>query len=111
MLVSRKYFGATCLGGKIYALGGSNSQRRLKSVECFDPYENQWSFVAPMSSPRMYLAVGALGGLLYAVGGHDGILRLSTVECYDPQTNEWSYVTSMGKLIGRFAYMLALCEC
>jgi len=102
MQVSRKYFGATSLGGKLYALGGSNSHRRLKSVECFDPYEQQWTFVAPMLRPRMYLAVGALGGLLYAVGGHDGLSRLSSVECYDPQTDEWSYVASLGKTIHLF---------
>lgn len=111
MLTARKYFGAACLSGKVYAVGGLNSRRKLKSVECFDPYKNLWTSVAPLPRPCMYVGVAALGGMLYVVGGHDGISRLNSVECYDPQTNEWSAVAAMGKLESTLTFVHLLYTC
>lgn len=41
----------------------------LNHVERYDPKENKWSKVAPMTTRRLGVAVAVLGGYLYAIGG------------------------------------------
>jgi len=47
-------------------------------VERYDPKENKWSKVAPMTTRRLGVAVAVLGGYLYAIGGSDGQCPLNT---------------------------------
>lgn len=61
----------------------------------YDPTEDRWAPVTPMSTPRIGVGVAVVRRLLYAVGGYDGQCRLSTVECYDPDRNIWFPVASM----------------
>ena len=58
----------------------------------YDPKTDQWTMIAPMSTPRDAVGVCLLGDRLYAVGGYDGQQYLHDVECYDPVTNEWTKV-------------------
>ncbi len=69
----------------------------LNSVECYDPRNNEWRMVAPMSTRRSSVGVGVVGGLLYAVGGYDGASRhcLSSVEAFSPDTDSWTAVSEM----------------
>ena len=98
MFTERKYFGAACLCGKIYAVGRVQWTRALEGqLNVMIHSQTSGPFVAPMLMPRMYHGVVTLGGLLYAVGGHCGANRLSSMECYDPQTNVWTPVSSMSK--------------
>jgi len=46
----------------------------------FDPTNNEWQGVAPMSKRRCGVGVSVLNNLLYAVGGHDGVSYLNSVE-------------------------------
>ena len=66
----------------------------------YDPEIRQWSFLAPMSTPRSTVGVAVLNNKLYAVGGRDGSVCLSSVECYDPHTNKWTVVCPMLKRRG-----------
>lgn len=43
------------LGGFLYAIGGSDGQTPLNTVERFDPRSNKWTVVAPMSTRRKHL--------------------------------------------------------
>jgi kelch-like protein 20 len=61
----------------------------------YDPKENKWSKVSPMTTRRLGVAVAVLGGYLYAIGGSDGHSPLNTVERYDPRQNKWSQVSPM----------------
>lgn len=58
----------------------------------YDPKNNSWSTVAPLSVPRDAVAVCSLGDKLYVVGGYDGHTYLNTVESYDVQNDEWKEV-------------------
>lgn len=50
----------------------------------YDPKENKWGKVAPMTTRRLGVAVAVLGGYLYAIGGSDGQCPLNTgsLTCY-----------------------------
>jgi len=80
----------------MYAVGGQDGVSCLYIVEKYDPQENKWSRVSPMSSRRLGVGVAVLDGYLYAIGGSDGTSPLNTVEKYDPNANRWSPVAPMG---------------
>jgi N-acetylneuraminic acid mutarotase len=107
--------GLVFLEGKLYAVGGTGHSishamisETLSTVECYDPLEDKWTFVAPMSQPRQYHGVAVLEGKIYAAGGVYGACfghnRLGTVECYDPHMNEWKPVSRLS--LPRFAGFL-----
>ena len=74
MDVSRGWFGCAALGGKLYAVGGDDNIGYggliFDTVECYDPIDNSWNYIASLNTARDTRAV-ALGGKLYAVGGSD----------------------------------------
>lgn len=73
------------MDGFLYAVGGQDGVQCLNHVERYDPKENKWAKVAPMTTRRLGVAVAVLGGYLYAIGGSDGQCPLNTVERYDPR--------------------------
>jgi len=87
---ARYAMGVTTLGGKVYAIGGSDGSDPMNTVEAYDPTTNTWAAKAPMPTPRLDLGVAVAGGKIYAIGGFDGNRRLASVEAYDPTTNTWS---------------------
>ena len=87
------------LGGKLYAVGGANTNDGpLSSAEVFDPQTQTWAPIAPMSAERHYVMVAVVGGKLYAAGGDDSEgSEQRSVEAYDPQQNRWEAVASMAR--------------
>lgn len=75
--------------GKVYAVGGSDGQTVLDTVECYDPEREEWAPVASMATPRVNVGVGVVDGKIYAVGGFSGKEFLNSVELYDPLQNRW----------------------
>lgn len=102
-----------------YAIGGSDGQTPLNTVERYDPRQNKWSLVAPMSTRRKHLGCAVYNNFIYAgklfnhyllffflkfytdlkifptVGGRDDCMELSSAERYNPQTNSWSPIVAM----------------
>lgn len=68
------------LGGQLYAVGGSDGQAPLNSVERYCPRSNKWTAVAPMSTRRKHLGCAVFDGQIYAVGGRDDCTELSSAE-------------------------------
>ena len=64
----RRHVGVTSLNGKVYAVGGENMGRHLKTVECYCMEEKKWKMVAHLNEGRRGIAVGVLEGVLYAAG-------------------------------------------
>lgn len=95
MLSKRCRLGVASLNGKLYVAGGYDGNVFLKSVECFDPALNRWSYVAPMNVKRSRVALVANCGKLYAIGGYDGTSNLSSIEVYDAELNSWTFAASM----------------
>ncbi|XP_019664702.1 kelch-like protein 4 isoform X4 [Ailuropoda melanoleuca] len=87
--------GVAAYNGFLYVAGGhdapasSHCSRLSGCVERYDPKNDSWSTVAPLSVPRDAVAVCPLGDRLYVVGGYDGHTYLNTVESYDAQKDEW----------------------
>ena len=89
--VGRKFPGAESLAGRVYIIGGNDSNNtRLRSVEMYTPSLNQWVTVSPLLQPRSGLGTVIMNGHIYAIGGHDEKGPLSSVERYDPLVNKWS---------------------
>lgn len=83
------------LGGYLYAIGGSDGQSPLNTVERYDPRHNKWTLVSPMSTRRKHLGCAVFNNLIYAVGGRDDCMELSSAERYNPHTNSWSPIVAM----------------
>ena len=96
MRTPRKYHGMAVLGGKIYAAGGFDGNKRTASVEAYDPATNSWDAVAPMRTGRLGVTLTAMQGKLLAVGGkEDRGDILATVEAYNVNTDSWEEVEAM----------------
>ena len=95
MLSKRCRLGVASLSGKLYAAGGYDGNVFLKSVECYDPVTNNWSYIAPMNVKRSRVALVANCRKLYAIGGYDGVSNLNSMEIYDPDANTWTFGAHM----------------
>lgn len=94
------------LGGYLYAVGGSDGQMPLNTVERYDPRQNKWSLVAPMSTRRKHLGCAVYNNWIYAVGGRDDATELSSAERYNPHTNTWSPIVAMSSRRSGVRYFL-----
>ncbi|XP_054088027.1 LOW QUALITY PROTEIN: kelch-like protein 3 [Zeugodacus cucurbitae] len=83
--------GAVSLNGKVYIIGGSN-RKTLKSVECYNPDSNSWTYCAVMRETCRSLSVAAHNGHIYVVGYFKGS---PAVERYDPQRDTWTQIRSL----------------
>ena len=55
MMTRRLGVAVAVLHGYLYAIGGSDGQNPLNSVERYDPQKNTWTVMAPMSTRRKHL--------------------------------------------------------
>ena len=80
-----------------YALGGTNRNGFLFSVERLRDLDGHWEDIQPMQTPRRELAAVNCNGIVYAIGGktHSTMFSLKSVERYDSVSNSWSYVRAM----------------
>ena len=82
-----------CECGWLYAVGGSDGQHHLDSVERYEAGENVWRQVAPMRTARRNCGVGVLNGQLYAVGGRNERKQvMDNIERYDSKEDRWECV-------------------
>uniref|UniRef100_A0A3Q2PJH9 Influenza virus NS1A binding protein a n=1 Tax=Fundulus heteroclitus TaxID=8078 RepID=A0A3Q2PJH9_FUNHE len=96
MHYARCGLGTAALNGRLIAAGGYNREECLRTVECYDPSEDCWTFIAPMRTPRARFQMAVLMGQLYVIGGSNGHSdELSSGEMYDPQTDEWVQVPEL----------------
>ena len=93
-------------GGFLFAVGGRDeTNTTLKSGEKYDPRNNTWSAIAPMSQPRMSFGLVVVDDKLYALGGCQ---QTTSVEEYDIHLNKWRPLPSMNLQRRWCAY--AVCE-
>uniref|UniRef100_A0A2C9JL26 BTB domain-containing protein n=1 Tax=Biomphalaria glabrata TaxID=6526 RepID=A0A2C9JL26_BIOGL len=97
LLYCRRGIALACSGDVIYAVGGLDDATCFNTVERYDPGRDNWSFIAPMETPRGGVGVATLKGQLYALGGNDGTSSLDSCERYDPYLNRWSPIAAMCK--------------
>ncbi|XP_051554079.1 influenza virus NS1A-binding protein homolog B-like isoform X2 [Myxocyprinus asiaticus] len=96
MHYARSGLGTAELEGKLIAAGGYNREECLRTVECYSPKNDCWTFIAPMRTPRARFQMAVLMGRLYVIGGSNGHSdELSCGEMYDPKADEWSQVPEL----------------
>ena len=77
----------------LYAVGGSDGQHHLDSVERYEAVQDVWHAVAPMRTARRNCGVGVLNGQLYAVGGRNENKQvMDNIERYDSKEDRWERV-------------------
>jgi N-acetylneuraminic acid mutarotase len=112
MPTPRGALAATEAGGKIYVVGGAKIPagtdlpnglgpggpvEMLGTLEVFDPANNSWTSLKPMSLPRNHHGVAAVDGKLFVMGGRVGSsfsggwsTNATTTEIYDIASGTWS---------------------
>ncbi|NXD08579.1 NS1BP protein, partial [Nothocercus nigrocapillus] len=96
MQYARSGLGTAELNGKLIAAGGYNREECLRTVECYDPQKDSWTFIAPMRTPRARFQMAVLMGQLYVVGGSNGHSDdLSCGEMYEPEIDDWTPVPEL----------------
>ncbi|MFQ5966467.1 MAG: Kelch repeat-containing protein [Acidimicrobiia bacterium] len=96
MPAPRHHLMAAALGGKLYAIGGyeSNFGTVRDTVWAYEPSSDTWSEVAPLPRPVAAGTAVSLGDHLYVIGGVDvgtGIFR------FDPAANTWDELAEMSE--------------
>lgn len=88
----RSRVASAVLGGKLYICGGhgmvGEDRVALCSVECFDPANDTWEELPPMTQARWLSAAVVLDGCLVVCGGL-GEGQYSSVEQFSSATRKW----------------------
>ncbi|XP_069794279.1 influenza virus NS1A-binding protein homolog A isoform X4 [Narcine bancroftii] len=96
MQYARSGLGTAELNGKLVVAGGYNREECLRTVECYDPATDGWTFIAPMRTPRARFQMAVLMGQLYVTGGSNGHSdELCCGETYNPNTRDWTPVPEL----------------
>jgi len=90
----RRQFGCCEYGGRMWVAGGfqggSKKKSILISVEMYDPHEDLWMEMPPLSEPRYGCTLQKMNDKLLCIGGysttHDPI---NTIEVFDHESNQW----------------------
>jgi N-acetylneuraminic acid mutarotase len=96
MPTARAYLAACSAGtySLLYAIGGSNSNGVLGTVEVYNLQANTWSAISGLNVPRSRLAavIDPATGKIYAIGGLTStnfISAVGTMEVYNPSSQTW----------------------
>ncbi len=94
-----KRFGVSSveIDGKIFVIGGSQSNDRLATVEVYDPATDSWTPRSDMPTARKNSAAAVVNGIIYVFGGTQVQVSggLTTTEAYDPATDTWTTKTDL----------------
>ena len=77
--------------GKLFVIGGSQSDDRLATLEVYDPATDSWTTWADMPTARKNTAAAVVDGVIYVFGGTQSQVggSVTTTEAYDPKTGIW----------------------
>lgn len=102
MLSQRVGFATSTVNGKIFVIGGTVWNERvrrgkvLRTVEEYNPATNRWKFRTDMRIGRSNLASSDVNGRIYAIGGSVQMLwTRKHVEEFDPATDTWEKKADM----------------
>ena len=82
---------------KIYAIGGYGpNNEALASVECYDPYMNEWCKIFPLSSPRAGASATSVENRIFVFGGEYAMWSYyRSAEVFDITTDEWKNIADL----------------
>ena len=87
MPTPRTEVAATLLDGKIYVIGGFDSQGETNLVEAYDISKDFWGKIAPLPMPLHHTGAASVGGKVYVIGGgpRPGLSFSNVNEVFTPQ--------------------------
>ena len=95
MLTPRTNLAAASDGKLLYAVGGSNGNTDLATVEAYDPAAKTWTTMAPLPEPRSDLGMAITDGRLVVVGGVSSGQVLKSVDAFDLMAKTWAGLPDM----------------
>jgi len=96
MSIVRSDAHAVELEGKVYVIGGFDGHACHRTVEYYDPNQDQWAVIeGKMQNRRSGVSALSLNGALITVGGFTGRTRLNSTEFYDPREGVWHSLCPM----------------
>ena len=93
---SRQMLAGASDGRLMYAVGGTNGNSDLTTVEAYDPGANTWTSFPDLPQARSDLGVAIADGRLVAVGGLSAGQVLKSVAMLDLATKTWAPLPDMG---------------
>jgi Subtilisin-like serine proteases len=90
----RGYHGVTCIGEKIYVVGGYDGQNSYNTLFVYNTSTNTWESKSNMSGSRYKLGAAVANDKLYAIGGYTSTYS-NKVEMYDPISDAWTTKQNM----------------
>ena len=96
MPTSRQMLAGASDGKLVYAVGGTNGNSDLTTVEAYDPAANTWISLPALAQARSDLGVAIADGRLVAVGGVSAGQALKSVAVLDLTTKTWAALPDMG---------------
>jgi N-acetylneuraminic acid mutarotase len=87
MPTPRSGHGAVLLAGRIWCMGGEETNKVFGQLESYDPATDSWASHAPMLTPRHGLGAAVLGGKIHVAGGgvvFGGGIQSSIHEAFTP---------------------------
>ena len=91
----RQMLAAASDGKLVYAVGGTNGNTDLATVEAYDPAANTWTSLPDLPQARSDLGVAIADGRLVAVGGLSAGQVLKSVAVFDLTTKTWAGLPDM----------------
>ncbi len=90
-LTKRDHLEAAGINGKLYVAGGRSGSigKPLALLEIYDTVLGNWTFGAPMPSPRGGIGGVSLEGLFIVAGGERTAGTFWDMEGYDPKSKKW----------------------
>jgi len=91
----RSHLGAVVMNGKIYAVGGQQTQdsliQNLRYLDEYDPLADTWTRKADLPAPRSHIGASTMthNNKLLILGGKDADSLLNDIVEYDLQSDSW----------------------
>ena len=84
--------GAACtvFEGKIVVTVGDNDWDELQSVEAYDYYENEWTYLRDMIEERSFHSTVSMGNKIFVIGGYETL----GCEIFDSCSRMFTIMTS-----------------
>jgi serine/threonine-protein kinase PknK len=92
---ARQMLAAASDGKLVYAVGGTNGNSDLPTVEAYDPAAQTWTSLPDLSQPRSDLGVAIIDKRLIAVGGMSTGQVLKSVTALDLVAKTWADLPDM----------------
>lgn len=95
---ARDHFQAVVVGGKLYAIGGRDSElgKEYAETDAFDFATDRWETgLAPIPTKRGGFAAAVLGDEILVIGGEDAHGAHREVEAYDVRRDRWRTLDPM----------------